>query len=82
MFTKIKSATLSGIFPEIIEIEVGLMGGFPNFQIVGLPDETINEAKERINLAIKNISAKPPSKINSRVVVNLAPADLKKRVRF
>jgi magnesium chelatase family protein len=54
------------------------MGGFPNFQIVGLPDETINEAKERINLAIKNISAKPPSKINSRVVVNLAPADLKK----
>jgi magnesium chelatase family protein len=78
MFTKIKSATLSGIFPEIIEIEVGLMGGFPNFQIVGLPDETINEAKERINLAIKNISAKPPSKINSRVVVNLAPADLKK----
>jgi magnesium chelatase family protein len=78
MFTKIKSATLSGIFPEIIEIEVGLMGGFPNFQIVGLPDETINEAKERINLAIKNISAQPPSKINSRVVVNLAPADLKK----
>jgi magnesium chelatase family protein len=78
MFTKIKSATLSGIFPEIIEIEVGLMGGFPNFQIVGLPDETINEAKERINLAIKNISAKPPNKINSRVVVNLAPADLKK----
>jgi magnesium chelatase family protein len=78
MFTKIKSATLCGIFPEIIEIEVGLIGGFPNFQIVGLPDETINEAKERINLAIKNISAKPPNKINSRVVVNLAPADLKK----
>ena len=78
MFTKIKSATLSGISPEIIEIEVGLMGGFPNFQIVGLPDETINEAKERINLAIKNISAKSPNKINSRVVVNLAHADLKK----
>jgi magnesium chelatase family protein len=78
MFAKIKGATLSGIFPEIIDIEVGLSGGFPNFQIVGLADETINEAKERINLAIKNISAKPPSKINSRVIVNLAPADLKK----
>jgi len=82
MFTKIKSATLSGIFPEIIEIEVGLIGGFPNFQIVGLPDEIISEAKERINLAIKNISAKPPNKINSRIVVNLAPADLKKEGSF
>ncbi len=75
---KIKGATLSGLFPEIIDIEVGLSGGFPSFQIVGLPDETINEAKERINLAIKNTFAKPPNKINSRVVVNLAPADLKK----
>ncbi|GIW67266.1 MAG: Fis family transcriptional regulator [Candidatus Parcubacteria bacterium] len=78
MFAKIKGATLSGIFPEIIEIEVGLSGGFPNFQIVGLPDETINEAKERISLALKNVSAKPPNKINARVIVNLAPADLKK----
>ncbi len=75
---KIKGVTLSGLFPEIIDIEVGLGSGFPSFQIVGLPDETINEAKERISLAIKNISAKPPNKINSRVIVNLAPADLKK----
>lgn len=78
MLAKIKGATLSGIFPEVIEIEVGLMSGLPSFQIVGLPDETINEAKERISLAIKNISAKPPNKINARVIVNLAPADLKK----
>lgn len=78
MLAKIKGATLSGIFPEMIEIEVGLMSGLPSFQIVGLPDETINEAKERISLAIKNISAKPPNKINARVIVNLAPADLKK----
>ena len=78
MFAKIKGATLSGIFPEIIEIEAGLLGGLPNFQIVGLADKTIGESKERINLAIKNIGAKPPNKINSRVVINLAPADLKK----
>ncbi len=82
MLAKLKGATLSGIFPELIEIEVGLSPGFPNFQIVGLPDETINEAKERINLAIKNIGAKPPLKINARVVVNLAPADLKKEGSF
>ncbi len=78
MLAKIKGATLSGIFPEIIDIEVGLSGGLPSFQIIGLPDETINEAKERINLALKNINAQPPNKIKSRVIVNLAPADLKK----
>ncbi len=78
MLAKIRAATLSGISAEIIEIEVGLLGGLPNFQIVGLADKTIDESKERINLAIKNIAAKPPNKINSRVVVNLSPADLKK----
>lgn len=78
MLAKIKGATLSGISAEIIDIEVGLLGGFPNFQIVGLADKTIDESKERINLAIKNLGAKPPNKINSRVVVNLSPADLKK----
>lgn len=78
MLAKIKGATLSGISAEIIDIEVGLLGGLPNFQIVGLADKTIDESKERINLAIKNIGAKPPNKINSRVIVNLSPADLKK----
>jgi magnesium chelatase family protein len=75
---KIKGATLNGLFPEIIDIEVALSPGFPSVQIVGLPDETINESKERINLAIKSIFAQPPTKINNRVVINLAPADLKK----
>jgi len=78
MFAKLKSLTLSGIYPEIIEIEVGISGGLPSFQIIGLADETINESKERINLALKNISAKPPNKLNAKTVVNLAPADLKK----
>lgn len=78
MLAKIKGATLSGITAEIIEIEVGLLGGLPNFQIVGLADKTIEEARERINLAIKNIGAKPPNKINARVIVNLSPADIKK----
>lgn len=78
MLAKIKGATLSSIFPEIIEIEVGLGQGLSSFQIVGLPDETINESKERINLAIKSFGAKPPNKINQRVIVNLAPADIKK----
>lgn len=78
MIGKIKGATLSGIFPEIIDIEIGLSSGLSSFQIVGLPDETINESKERITIALKRIGAKPPNKILKRIVVNLAPADIKK----
>jgi magnesium chelatase family protein len=62
MIVKVKGATLSGIFPEIIDIEIGFSSGLSSFQIVGLPDSAINEAKERINIALKKIGAKPPNK--------------------
>jgi magnesium chelatase family protein len=78
MIVKVKGATLSGIFPEIIDIEIGFSSGLSSFQIVGLPDSAINEAKERINIALKKIGAKPPNKFLKRIVVNLAPADIKK----
>lgn len=78
MFAKVKGASLNGIFPEIIDVEVGLVSGLTSFQIVGLPDQAINEAKERINLALKNLKIKPPNKLNKKTVVNLAPADLRK----
>ncbi len=78
MIVKVKGATLSGIFPEIIDIEIGFSSGLSSFQIVGLPDSAINEAKERINIALKKIGAKPPSKFFKKIVVNLAPADIKK----
>jgi magnesium chelatase family protein len=78
MLTKIKGATLSGISAEIIEVETALSPGLNSFQIIGLADETIKESKERINLAIRSIGAKPPSKLNQKFTVNLAPADIKK----
>ena len=78
MIAKVKGATLSGIFPEIIDIEIGFSSGLSNFQIVGLPDAAINEAKERINIALKKIGTKPPNKFLKKIVVNLAPADIKK----
>jgi magnesium chelatase family protein len=78
MIVKVKGATLSGIFPEIIDIEIGFSSGLSSFQIVGLPDSAINEAKERINIALKKIGAKPPNKFLKKIVVNLAPADIKK----
>ncbi|MCS7200641.1 MAG: YifB family Mg chelatase-like AAA ATPase [Patescibacteria group bacterium] len=78
MIARIKGATLSGFLAEIIDIETALSPGLPSFQIVGLADEIINESRERINLAILSIGAKPPNRINNKFVVNLAPADIKK----
>ncbi len=78
MYARSLGASLNGIQPILVEIEVGLIRGLPGFQIVGLPDQSINEAKERINFALNSISYKQPSKFNYRTSVNLAPAEIKK----
>ena len=75
---KVFSAALSGLDAQPIEVEVDLTPGLHCFSIVGLPDTTVNEAKERVSSAIKNSGGSPPHHTNRRVVVNLAPADLKK----
>lgn len=75
MITKVLSATCIGVNAALIEIEVDVSNGMPNFQIVGLPDAGVKESRERIRAAIKNSGFRfPPEKIT----VNLAPADLKK----
>ena len=58
-----------------MEVEVDIAPGLPNFFIVGLPDTAVQEAKERVRAAIRNSGGTFPMK---RIVVNLAPADLKK----
>ncbi len=75
---KLYSAELDGISAELIEVEADLNVGLHSFNIVGLADKALNEAKERVNSAIKNSGIKPPTKENRRVTVNLAPADVKK----
>ncbi|MFA7050382.1 MAG: magnesium chelatase domain-containing protein, partial [Patescibacteria group bacterium] len=73
---KILSAGLLGLKAEVIEIESCLGGGeLGLFSIVGLPDKSISEAKERVRGAISNLGLKFPKR---KVVVNLAPADFKK----
>jgi magnesium chelatase family protein len=57
-------------------VEVDIAGSWPGYQIVGLPDTAIQEAKERIRTAWKNTGLHFPN--NSRVVINLAPADVRK----
>lgn len=78
MVSKIYSATLKGLSSQIIEVEVAATKGLRAFNIVGLADTAIKEAKERVGSAIKSIGFSSPQHQAKRVLVNLAPADLKK----
>lgn len=75
MHTKIYSEALYGIEGIPITIEVNISEGLPKFDVVGLPDQAVNEAKERVIAAINNSDRFFPPK---RITINLAPADLKK----
>lgn len=75
---KTHSAEITGLGGEIIDVEVDLAPGLFHFSIVGLADKAVEEAKERVSSAIKNSGLRHPQKKNQRVVVSLAPADLKK----
>ena len=75
MVVSVKSATLVGLNVHEINVEVDTVNSIPQVAIVGLPDTAISEAKERLRLAIKNSGYSFPS---TKVVINLAPADLKK----
>ena len=76
MFTTIHSAAVLGLECTTIDVEVDIAGAWPGYHIVGLPDTAIQEAKERIRTAWKNSGLQFPN--NGRVVVNLAPADIRK----
>jgi magnesium chelatase family protein len=71
----IASGVVNGIDGEAVFVEVDTSAGIPGCTIVGLPDTTVNESKERIKSAIKNAGFAFPLK---KVVINLAPADVKK----
>lgn len=77
-FSKILSAELEGVKARFIEVETDVHVGLHLFSIVGLADKALTEAKERVDAAIKNSGIKPPSRENRKIVVNLAPADIKK----
>jgi magnesium chelatase family protein len=75
MLSKIKTCVLYGLEGYEVDVETDLSGGLPNFNIVGLPDISIKESKERVRSAVKNCGFGFPV---SRITVNLAPANLKK----
>ena len=75
MISKIKSAIPYGFDGKLVEVEGDMNRGLPAFNIVGMANKTINEAKERVRSAIVNSGFTFPDK---KVTINLAPADLHK----
>jgi magnesium chelatase family protein len=77
-FSKTHSAQPVLLKAEIIDVEVDISRGLHNFSIVGLPDKGVEESKDRVSAAIKNSGFTSPKQKNHKVVVSLAPADIKK----
>ena len=75
MLSIIKTMSLQGLDGYLIDVQVDVTGGIPNWDIVGLPDTSIREAKERVRAAIKNSGFELQSR---KILVNLAPASTKK----
>ena len=75
MLCKVRSLGLQGISGYEVTAECDLAGGLPNFDIVGLPDTAVKEARERVRAAIKNSGYAFPV---GRITVNLAPANRRK----
>ena len=75
MVVTVRSLGLNGITGYEVSAECFLSGGLPAFDVVGLPDAAVREARERVRAAVKNCGSKFPV---SRITVNLAPAGQKK----
>ncbi len=76
MLAKVLSSAIVGLDAELVEVEVDIIKGYPNFQMVGLPDAAVRESRDRVHAALKNSGLIFPA--NRRITVNLAPADLRK----
>ena len=75
MIVKVNTGTICGLEGKSVIVEADFSNGLPSFDVVGLPDATVREAKERVRAALKNSGFEFPVK---RSVINLAPGGLKK----
>ena len=69
MLARVKSGALKGVDAYLVEVEVDLAPGLPNFTIVGLPEAAVKESKDRVRAAVKNSGYKYPG---NRIAINLA----------
>ena len=77
-FAKVYSAQVTLLKAQIVDVEVDLSKGLYAFSVVGLPDKAVEESKDRVSAAVKNSGFKSPKQKNQKIVIALAPADLKK----
>lgn len=77
-FAKVYSAQTTLLSAQIVDVEVDLSKGLHAFAIVGLPDKAVEESRDRVSAAIKNSGFKSPKAKNQKIIISLAPADLKK----
>lgn len=75
MLSIIKSMALNGLDGYLVNVETDVTGGLPSFDIVGLPDVSVKEAKERVRAAVKNSNIEFPSR---KILINLSPASTRK----
>ena len=75
MLSIIETMALHGLDGYLVEVQVDVSPGMPNWDVVGLPDASVKEAKERVRTAIRNSGFEFQSR---KIVVNLAPANTKK----
>lgn len=79
MLIGIQSMSLNGIDGYLVDVQVDVSNGMPNWEIVGLPDTSVKESKERVRAAIKNSGYTLHSQ---KIIINLAPASTKKEGSF
>jgi len=77
-FSKVTSAQIDGLDPNIVTIETDISRGLFSFSLVGLPDKAVEESRDRVSAAIQNSGFKSHKQRNEKVVIALAPAELKK----
>src|SRR5947209_16928905 len=75
MLAKVLTGAAVGLDCSIVQVEVDIANGLPNFTIVGLPDAAVQEARQRVRAAIRNSGFPFPMQ---RITVNLAPAEVRK----
>ena len=79
MLSKTKCLALQGLDGILVDVEVDISAGLPSWEIVGLPDISIKESKERVKTAIKNCNIELPSR---KYIINLSPAHVRKEGSF
>ena len=77
-YAKVHSAQANLLKPYIVDVEADLSRGLNSFSIVGLGDKAVEEAKDRISAAVKNSGFESPKSKNHKVVISLAPAEVRK----